>query len=176
VKKYYVAYFPGFSEDHWVTKFRHKNDKKSQLVPPHITLLLPLEMKSGNELRLDVERTTADFSKFKVRFKSAMVMPENGSNGLTSYVFLVPDEGFGDVLRLHDRLYSGRFSEYLRLDIPFVPHMTIGSNLNLLDAKKRTDELNAIQFSLDFTVDRLSIVEIDDPAKERIVFSTVLLK
>jgi len=82
MKKYYVAYFPEISEEHWVSKFRHQNDEKSRLVAPHVTLFFPSEMDI-NELHQEVQQATSNFSKFKVRFRSVMLMPEKGADGIT---------------------------------------------------------------------------------------------
>jgi hypothetical protein len=48
-----------------------------------------------------------------------------GADESGSYVFLVPDEGSGALSLLHDRLYSGLLAS-LRIDLPYVPHITIG--------------------------------------------------
>jgi hypothetical protein len=45
----------------------------------------------------------------------------------TAYVFLVPDEGYSGISLLHDRLYTGLLKPFLRLDVPFIPHITIGT-------------------------------------------------
>jgi len=60
----------------------------------------------------------------------------------TAYVFLVPDEGYAEISLLHDRLYTGPLEAYLRLDLPCIPHITIGTLNSRLDAKALCDELN----------------------------------
>ncbi len=173
MKKYYIAHFPKINREHWIVKFREKFDDKSHLVAPHITLFFPTEIDSPELFGKEVKRMTSNFRKFKIRFRSAMMMPENGPNGSLGFIFLVPDEGFGNVLRLHDLLYSERFAHLLRLDIPFVPHMTIGSNLSLSEAKKQVDALNSLNFDLEFTFNTLSIVEIADSTQDRIIASSI---
>jgi 2'-5' RNA ligase len=60
----------------------------------------------------------------------------------TAYVFLVPDEGFAAISLMHDRLYSGPLEPFLRLDLPYVPHITIGSTRDRQAAKALCDRLN----------------------------------
>lgn len=38
---------------------------------------------------------------------------------------MIPDEGFGAIVRLHDRLYSGPLAPELRLDLAYIPHVTV---------------------------------------------------
>jgi len=167
MKKYYIAFFPEIDERHWVSKFRDQYDPKSQFIAPHLTLFFPSEFESFDELSAEVERVTSNTKKFKVIFRAAMMMPELGSCS----IFLVPSEGFSEVLRLHSLLYAEKYAHLLRLDIPFVPHMTIGSNLSLSEGKKLVDKLNSKQFELKFILDRLSIVEISDSNKCRKIVS-----
>ena len=176
MKKYYAAYFPDIEDDHWISVFRSQHDEKSRFVAPHVTLFFPVELDSAEALRREFEQLVLNFKKFNVRFRSAMMMPEKIQDGFSSSIFLVPDEGFGEILRLHDLLYARKFAHLLRLDIPFVPHITIGSNLSLATAKKLVDELNARKIDLEFILDRVTIVEIDEPMKDRILTAHVELK
>ena len=50
----------------------------------------------------------------------------------TAFVFLVPDEGHARISLLHDRLYRGRLAPYLRLDVPFTPHINITQTVFLI--------------------------------------------
>lgn len=176
MKKSYVAFFPRLEEESWISKFRIQNDEKSHLVAPHMTLVFPTDIVSANELVEEVKKVTSGFKKFKVRIKSAIMMPEKGADGISSHIFLVPDEGFGEFVRLHDCLYSGKLNPALRLDIPFIPHLTIGSNLSLSEAKNKVDKLNSEHLDIEFLIDRLSVVEISDPKKDRILVDHCDLK
>lgn len=61
----------------------------------------------------------------------------------TAYVFLVPDEGYARLSLLHDALYTGPLQPFLRLDLPYVPHLTIGRSRDRHEAKAWCDGLNA---------------------------------
>lgn len=176
MKKSYVAYFPQLTKESWIQEFRSQNDEKSQFVAPHMTLVFPTDIVSTNVLSDEIKRVTSGISKFKVHIKSALMMPEQKNNEIFSSIFLVPDNGFGDFVRLHDNLYSGKLKSALRLDIPFIPHLTIGSNLSLADAKRKVDKLNSENIDLELWVDRLTIVEIVDPRMDRILISHFELK
>ena len=61
-----------------------------------------------------------------IPFVCRYAMPWFEANGL-AYAFLVPDEGYSDLSRLHDDLHGDPLAASLRRDVPFVPHITIGS-------------------------------------------------
>jgi 2'-5' RNA ligase superfamily len=60
----------------------------------------------------------------------------------TAYVFLVPDEGYSSVSLLHDRLYTGPLQQFHRLDIPYIPHITVGTMSDRAEAKELCNRLN----------------------------------
>jgi 2'-5' RNA ligase len=65
-----------------------------------------------------------------------------------SYVFLVPDEGFSQSIQLHSEIYSKELGSSLRLDIPFVPHVTVASSKNVAACKELVDVLNDKKFEI----------------------------
>ena len=75
------------------------------------------------------------------------------------YVFLVPDEGFSEVSRLHDALYTGRLAPNLRLDIPYVPHIGIATMKDAQVCKDLADGLNRLGLSISGEVEEITVVE-----------------
>ncbi|MFH2056816.1 MAG: 2'-5' RNA ligase family protein [bacterium] len=59
------------------------------------------------------------------------------------FLLLIPDEGFSFMVRLHDRLYTGVLTPQLRIDIPFIPHITLGVFAEWMRGAGVRDELNA---------------------------------
>ena len=58
-------------------------------------------------------------------------------------MFLTPDEGYGEISKLHDKLYHGPLAQYLRLNIPYIPHIGIATIPDALRLKALSDTLNA---------------------------------
>lgn len=163
----YAAFFPKFSScDAWVSSFRSQHDAKASLVEPHLTLVFPTSNFSEGDLLQEFRKLSVGLEPFNMVFKTAMIMPEAGDSN-EGHIFLVPDEGFGAAIRLHDKLYSGILNSELRLDIPFVPHITIGSELELRKAKGFVDELNKREFHIEFEVDHFEIVQIEEASADR---------
>lgn len=83
------------------------------------------------------------------------------SSGGFYHEFLVPDEGYSDIVKLHDRLYSGRFLKNLRFDIDFIPHIGIGNSEDVLVCKKNVDDLNSRHLLIEGSVQALHVVKYD---------------
>ena len=75
----------------------------------------------------------------------------------TVYVFLVPDEGHSGLSLLHDRLYTGPLPQYLRLDLPYIPHITIGTLTERHAAKQLCDDLNRSGLGIQGSVSSLAV-------------------
>lgn len=63
------------------------------------------------------------------------------------------------IVKLHDRLYSGIFFNYLRLDIDFIPHIGIANSKNRFEVKKWADVWNQNEFSIVGIIKKLTIIE-----------------
>ena len=73
------------------------------------------------------------------------------------YVFLVPDEGCSGLSLPHDRLYTGALSAHLRLDLPYIPHITIGTLAERHAAKQLCDQLNRAGLGIHGSVNSLTV-------------------
>ncbi len=78
-----------------------------------------------------------------------------------THTFLIPDEGHGAMVRLHDALYRGRLADRLRLDLPYIPHIGIGSSTNPTACKDLADELNSRALAVEGTIRELEIATFD---------------
>ncbi|MGJ3249382.1 MAG: 2'-5' RNA ligase family protein [Elainellaceae cyanobacterium] len=75
-----------------------------------------------------------------------------------THVFLVPDEGYSRIIKLHDRLYTGMLIDELRLDIPFIPHIGIANSRNAQECKNLVDNLNSKSFEVNGKVETLDVI------------------
>ena len=74
----------------------------------------------------------------------------------------VPDEGYSRIVKLHDKLYSDKLKDNLRLDLDFIPHIGIGNSLDRYKYKKMVDEWNKEEFELRGTISGLKIVRYEN--------------
>lgn len=83
-------------------------------------------------------------------------------------IFLVPDEGYIRIVKLHDKLYSGILKHELRIDIPFIPHVAVGGSNDPIECKLISDSINESDFSIEGIIDKLDIISYYYPRAETI--------
>jgi 2'-5' RNA ligase len=150
----------------WIESIRAKHDPNFRVVPPHFTLVFHAATRQEAKVAAHVRRIAARFAPFTCRLRSALIYPDAQSG--TTYVSLMPDEGFGAVVRLHDRLYSGPLARHLRRDIPFTPHVTVARFRRPRRAQQLADQLNARPFAIAAPIRALDLVRYNGSAIETV--------
>jgi 2'-5' RNA ligase len=146
----------GKTELEWLTQLREK--RAHSWGPPSFTLVFP-GAESADEVVKHVSETCAVTSRIRFCLRSAMIVPE-AQMGLY-HVFLVPDEGFGAIIRLHDRLHTGPLACCLRPDTPYIPHLTVASTQEYKAARRTVAELNAKDLAIAGRIDEVEVHERD---------------
>ena len=157
-----VVHYPGFKEAGylWIDAYRKQHDHYYHLIDEHFSLVFPVYDMEEAEFIEEVKTCAEGFAKFDYRIKCAI-----RSNDLTNeywHVLLVPDEGFSEVVKLHSALYSGRLRKYERLDLDFIPHVGLANSTDPEACKRMLDEVNAMDFDIRGTIDRLDIIQCKD--------------
>ena len=166
---YLVIAYPKISQKDfdWIQDYRSKNDSRYfTVVKPHFTIVFAIDDISQKDFVQEVRKQTKDVNKFDFDLNVAVINQDN--SGEYYHEFLVPEKGHTAIIKLHDKLYSNLFSNNLRLDIDFIPHIGIGNSDNAGESKKRVDTLNASGISILGYVDTLDIVEYKDGAVKTI--------
>jgi 2'-5' RNA ligase len=133
-------------------------------VEPHFTIAFGASGVDDDDYLEHVRKITAALHPITFHCRYAMLGADENSD--TSYIFLVPDEGNSALSLLHDRLYSGLLASCLRIDLPYVPHITIGRCSERQKAKELCDELNARPLSIAGSVEALTVaLMVDDIIK-----------
>lgn len=168
-----VVNYPTLSKsDHeWIQEIRAKHDKLFyDVVDPHFTLVFPTDNVAVDVLLNHVKKVSEKFSAFRFVIRCATVGDPDFLGH--AHVFLIPDEGFSNVIKLHDALYRGILEQELRLDLPFVPHIGIASDPSPVKCKKLVDRLNPQEFEIQGRIEVLDIIEFDGnstKSKEQII-------
>ena len=160
---YLVLAYPNISKEDYqfIQDYRKKYDPKYfSLVEPHFTIVFSTSNLSEDEFVTEVEKQAQGISKFGFKIRCATINQDDSKDFY--HEFLVPDEGYSNIVKLHDKLYSGIFFDNLRFDIDFIPHIGIGNAEDVLVSKKRIDELNAKDLLIEGSVQVLDIVKYDN--------------
>lgn len=123
-----VVNYPTISADDfaWIQDIRQQQDELNfRAIDPHFTLVFPIIESDRVTLVRHIKRSIQCIQPFDFTLRCAILCNDDFSK--YTHVFLVPDEGYSKIVKLHDRLYTGILADKLRLDLPFIPHIGIAN-------------------------------------------------
>lgn len=112
-----VVHYPRL-ESSALDAFRAEHDPFADLIAEHLTLVFPVPLEL-ERLRNHVRSVSSKVDPFGVRIGGL-------SRTWDHWLCLEIDEGYEEVIALHDRLYTGPLETFLRTDLPYEPHIGIG--------------------------------------------------
>lgn len=124
----------------WIQAFRAQHDPHFTVVEPHFTMVFGVRGVEASVYCQHVEAVAKAARPIPFRCGYAMLGADDVDD--TAYVFLVPNDGNAEVSLLHDALYRGLLEPYLRLEFPYIPHVTLASTKDFARAKQLCDALN----------------------------------
>jgi len=152
-----VAY-PELSEKDFklIENYRREHDSLYDIIRTHFTLVFPVRDFSEKIFAEEIKKQLQGIQAFTFTLRSATINKDAFTENY--YAFLVPDEGHSNIIKLHDKLYCGRLSPYLRLDIDFIPHITIGNSTDIMACKKMVDDWNSNDFEITGKISSIDII------------------
>ena len=145
----------------FINAFRHQHDVPYRdLVRPHFTQVFACRDVAQSAYLDHVAAVAKAGRPISFVCRYAMLGVDHASP--VAHVFLLPDEGHSALSLQHDQLYTGVLTPYLRLDIPFTPHITIGTLDDRLAAKALCDDLNRDGLSIAGQIGALTVAALED--------------
>jgi 2'-5' RNA ligase len=138
---------------------RAAHDPLFTVVRAHMTLVFHVRSLSAEQLIAHASNVARTVRPFEVVFRGASVVKDVLSDQIND--FLVPDQGNAPLVKLHDRLYAGPLASQLRLDVPYIPHITVGGSDDALACKSLADDLNGQDFCAAGTVAAIDVVRFE---------------
>lgn len=154
--------YPEFSQEDAasIAQFRQVNDQAMvHVVAAHWTMIFPVEAVSADDLQAHVGEVAQRWEAIPFTCRYAMLHADRLSDNY--YLFLVPDDGFSTICRLHDDLYTGIMRPYLRLDLPYVPHLGIGTSKDPSRLKDAGDQWNRQRRAMAGRIAKLTVSTYD---------------
>jgi 2'-5' RNA ligase len=103
-----------------IASFRRAYDPTVDLLAPHLTLVFPIPASVGfDPLRDHVADVSSRAPAFDIRLQGL-------EKSWDHFLFLTVSEGRGDVIALHDALYTGILRPHLWTEHPYLPHVGLG--------------------------------------------------
>ena len=169
VKSLLVVNYPTISTENfdWIQRVRKQHDQLYwEVVAPHFTIVFPVFNLEEKAFIHHIEQVVKEIEAFDFVIRCA-VLGDDAFSDFT-HVFLVPDEGYSRIVKLHDRLYTSLLTNELRLDIPFVPHIGIANSREAQTCKYLVDDLNANPFEIRGRVEKLDVIWYEENQVETI--------
>lgn len=166
---YLVLAYPEISKSDFdlIQSYRSTNDELYySVVEPHFTIVFPVFNIPEDEFIEEIRLQAENFNQCDFVIRCATINKDAFSDYF--HTFLVPDEGYSNIVKIHDRLYSGLLRENLRLDLDFVPHIGIGNSLEKLDCKRMVDEWNQDDFEIKGVISKLTIVKYENDQVQKL--------
>jgi 2'-5' RNA ligase len=162
-----LVHYPAV-DTHLIDALRRKYDPQAGLIAPHITLMFPVPSSIGESTLVShLELLLRDCLPFPIHLAGL-------EQSADYYLFLVLQQGSAEVIHLHDRIYTGILAPYLRTDLPYVPHVTLGSFGDAEPCSQALGEAGHLPLHYQSVVDRFHLVKINDN-RSRIVWSKEFL-
>jgi len=143
-----------------IQSYRQLKDKQFSIINPHFTFIFPIENIEPNDFISEVKDQLEDLRPFSFSLRCATINKDAFSDYYN--IFLVPDEGYSQMVKVHDKLYSDKLYDYLRLDIDYIPHITIGNSLDKFVCKEIIDELNVTDFCINGSVSSFDVIQFEN--------------
>lgn len=145
-----------------IEALRRDHDPHASLVAAHFTLVFGATRVGEADYLAHVAAVARAGRPLRFACRYAMLGADDAGGGGRAYAWLVPDEGASALARLHDALYRGPLARSLRLDIPFVPHVTLAASPDRAAMKGLCDALNDKGLDIAGTVDALAVAALED--------------
>jgi len=159
---YTVAYPDCAAQDlHGVDRWRAAHDPAGHaLVRPHFTLVFACDAVDPATYLAHVASVATRTAPVAFHCRYAML----GADAISprAHAYLVPDEGYAALSLLHDALYSGPLQDQMRLDLPYTPHITVGTFESAMQARQWCTERNQAGVSLPGRVAALWVGQVLD--------------
>lgn len=162
----YVVAYPRLDAADYerIQNWRRQHDRLYSMIEPHFTLVFLVDDFSREDFVAEIKQQVQGAKAFSFALQCCTINKDSFSDNY--FAFLVPDEGFSKLVKLHDKLYSGRLAHHHRLDIDYIPHIEIANSADKRAIKQMVDEWNARDFSIKGRVDAIDIISFEHGVTE----------
>ncbi len=164
-----IVAYPEVSKDDYdlIQTFRRQHDELYyNVVKPHFTIVFPVFDWAKDAFVAESVKQAQGIRSFRFTLRSA-VLNKDAFNDYY-HVFLVPDEGYGRIIRLHDQMYADKLFPQRALEIDFIPHIGIGNSRDPLACLAMTREWNKQDFAISGWVLALDVVSYENDTTKTI--------
>ena len=144
---------------------RRDHNSLYPVIGAHFTIVFSVPDMALSDFTAEIKKQISGISAIRFCLRSAVINKDAFSDYYDA--FLVPDEGFSSIVKLHDRLYAGMLAPHHRLDISYIPHISIANATDPHFIKQIVNDWNAEELAISGSISSLDIVNYD--RDERII-------
>jgi 2'-5' RNA ligase len=134
------------------------------VVEPHFTLAFPLDEWELEPYIAEIKKQLRGFRPFGFCIRCAAL---NKDIFLDLYhVFLIPDEGHSQMMKMHYKLAADKLFPYRLLDIDFIPHLGVGNSKDAPKCVELVEIWNREEFSIKGQITALDIANYENDTVE----------
>ncbi len=147
-----------------IQEFRKDHDRYYRVVKPHFTLVFPMPEEWEIEaFTAEIEERTRGIQPFGFTIRCASLNKDAFQE--LYHAFLVPDEGHSHIVKLFEKISSGKLFQYRHLDVDYLPHIGIGNSTDPLRCLEMVRQWNKQEFEI---AGRVSMLDIADYNGEKV--------
>ncbi len=151
-----------------IQEFRKRNDELYyHVVEPHFALVFPI--RKGWEAKpfiSEIVKQVQGVRPFEFCLRCAVLNKDSFNDNY--HTFLVPDEGYSKIVKLHDKLYAGKLFPQRALFANFVPHMGIGNSKDPLKCIEMAESWNKEEFAITGRISMLDVANYENDTVQTI--------
>ena len=126
----------------------------------HYTIIFSVPDMPLEDFTTEIKKQVAGIKTINFCLRSAVINKDSFSDNYDA--FLVPDEGFSSIVKLHDKLYSDKLSYHHRLDISYIPHISIANSNDAQAVKTIVDDWNSKDLAISGKISSLDIINYEN--------------
>jgi len=147
-----IVIFPERNKE--IELIRKKYDPFYKKFRMHITLVFPFKYIDQNQLNEHIKKSILGIKSFKLVLNGVKKSPKE------YYLYFIVKTGNKSILAIHKRLYSHLLTKWLRKDIPYIPHITLGVFKTKAQINKALEKLKNKNLKLETVVDRIYLLNL----------------
>lgn len=152
-----VAYPELKTEDYdLIQQCRREHNSLYTIIDPHFTLVFSVVAMEAEEFIQEVSLQLSGVAAIPFCLRAAVINKDSFSNNYDA--FLVPDEGFGKIVKLHDKLYSQLLVPHHRFDISYIPHISVANATDPQKIKQLVCKWNEQELAIHGTIASVDII------------------
>jgi 2'-5' RNA ligase len=114
-----IVWFPSFTNQVIIDRFRGTHDPQAQALAPHVTLVFPFHS------RLSLDQLAAHTQKVLRSWPCFPVVMHGFWSAQNEFIGVGTQVGTDALIEMHDRLYRGPLAEFQRPEFDYAPHITL---------------------------------------------------